>query len=254
MHLITKIGGTRGLTAGRCPRGLVIPGGEEGACVIDREVGLPLRLGGLRVGVQLEGCAEGHAHIGGADVEDVAGVTGTRVAGGIDKANYAVVRGRLTPFRYSPVKGAGVHTGEAAITAPGRCEGGTCVGVGPGIAAVSGAVDFVGPVANAPSRVVHGGGVNVARDLVAGDLDVAEGGVGQLSLGPGDTVVSREADEDIKAAIEVVPGNVHSAVKLRVWVVLRVARLSIVCAAGVNASANGPGEAAVSGRPVGEAL
>ena len=65
-----------------------------------------------------------------------------------------------------------------------------------------------------PADVVHGGDVNVARDLVAGDLDVAEGAVGQLSLGPGDTVVSREADEDTKAASEVVPGNVHSAVKL----------------------------------------
>ena len=162
-----------------------------------------------------------------------------------------VVRGRLTPFRYSPV--VVVHTGEAAITAPGRCEGGTCVGVGPGIAAVSGAVDFVGPVANAPSRVVHGGDVDVARDLVAGDLDVAEGGVGQLSLGPGDTVVSREADEDIKAASEVVPGDVHSAVKLR-GCVIYVARLSVVRTAGVNASANRPGEAAVSGRPVAEAL
>ena len=99
----------------------------------------------------------------------------------------------------------------------------------PGVAAVSGAVDFVGPVGEAATHFVHRGDVHVACDLVAGDLDVAEGGVGQLSLvGPGETVVSREADEDISAAIEVVPGNVHPPKERRGWVVVRPARLSVV--------------------------
>jgi len=39
MHLITKIAGTRRLTAGRCPWCLVIPRGEESASFADREVG-----------------------------------------------------------------------------------------------------------------------------------------------------------------------------------------------------------------------
>ena len=107
MHLVTKIGGTGGLTAGRCPWCLVIPRGEEGASFADREVGHPLRLGGLRVGVQLEGRAEGHAAVGGADVKDVAGITVTGVAGGIDEANDVVEGGRLTPALVSPVSGAG---------------------------------------------------------------------------------------------------------------------------------------------------
>ena len=48
---------------------------------------MPLRLGGISVGVQLERRTEGHAAVGGADVKDVAGVAVTGVAGGIDEAN-----------------------------------------------------------------------------------------------------------------------------------------------------------------------
>ena len=70
---------------------------------------MPLRLGVVGIGVQLERRAEGHAHVGGANVKDVAGVAVTGVAGGIDKANYPVVGGRLTPAHVSPVSGAGIH-------------------------------------------------------------------------------------------------------------------------------------------------
>ena len=75
MHLVTESGGTGRLATGSCPRCLVIPGGEESASFADREVGHPLRLGGLDVGVQLERRAEGHAPVGGTNVKDVAGVT-----------------------------------------------------------------------------------------------------------------------------------------------------------------------------------
>src|SRR4029079_15420343 len=80
MHLITKIAGTRGLTTGRCPWCLIIPSGQERASFADREVGHPLCLRGLRVGVQLEGRTEGHAAVGGADVKDVAWVAIAGVA------------------------------------------------------------------------------------------------------------------------------------------------------------------------------
>src|SRR5262249_18264600 len=61
MHLVTKIGGTGRLTTRRCPRCLVIPRSKEGACFTDRQVRLPLCLGSVSVGVQLEGRTEGHA-------------------------------------------------------------------------------------------------------------------------------------------------------------------------------------------------
>ena len=64
---------------------------------LTERLGMPLRLGGIRVGVQLERRTEGHAAVGGADVKDVAGVTVTGVAGGIDEANDMVEGGRLTP-------------------------------------------------------------------------------------------------------------------------------------------------------------
>src|SRR5258705_4777431 len=105
MHLVAKIAGTRGLTAGRCPWCLVIPRGEEGTSFADREVGLPLRLGGIGVGVQLERRAEGQAAVGGADVKDVAGVTVTGVARGIDEGNDMAKGGRLTPALVSPLSG-----------------------------------------------------------------------------------------------------------------------------------------------------
>ena len=198
MHLIAKGGGTARLATGRCSRCLVIPRGEEGASFADREVGHPLGLGGLDVGVQLERRTEGHAAVGGTDIKDVAGVTRTGVARGIDEANYVVEGGRLTPAHVPPVSGAGVHRGEEARSATaGARERGARVGVGPGVAAVGGTVDLVGPVGEAATHFVHAGDVHVARDLVAGDLDVADKGSAELSLvGPGETVVSGETDKD----------------------------------------------------------
>ena len=51
VHLIAQVGGTGRLATGSRPRRLVVPGGEESACVTDRKVRLPLRLGVVGVGV-----------------------------------------------------------------------------------------------------------------------------------------------------------------------------------------------------------
>src|SRR5436189_4669567 len=112
MHLIAGGTGAGRLTTGRHARRLVVPGGEKGACVTDREVGLPLRLGSIGIAVELKWRAKGHALVGGTDVIDVAGVAAVFFS--IDEANYAVVSGRLTPAHVSPVSGAGVHRAEEA--------------------------------------------------------------------------------------------------------------------------------------------
>src|SRR6266540_583969 len=126
MHLVAGGARARWLTTGRYSRCLVVPHGEERACFADRQVRLPLRLGGLGVAVELEGGTEGHAAIGRADVEDVAGVVVAGVQGG-----------RLTPAHVPPVGGAIVHASEVArIGAVRTLEGGPRVGVGPGVTAV----------------------------------------------------------------------------------------------------------------------
>ena len=165
MHLVAKIGGTGGLTLADV-LGARHTTWRRGCQFADREVGHPLRLGRLRVGVQLEGRAEGHAAVGGADVKDVAGITVTGVAGGIDVANDVVEGGRLTPTLVSPVSGAGVHAGEeAGCGTAGARECGAGVGIGPGVAAVGGPDRFVGPVGESATHLVHAGNVHVARDL-----------------------------------------------------------------------------------------
>src|SRR5882724_8080907 len=196
MHLVAKIGGTRGLTAGRCPRGLVIPRGEEGASFADRKVRLPLRLGDVGVGVQLEGRTEGHAAVGGTNVVNVAGIGAVFLR--IDQANYVVEGGRLTPAHVPPVSGATVHRAEEARVAAARAdEGWPGVGVAPGIAAVGGAVNLVVSVSAAARSAavaavfVHACDVHVARHLVASDLHVTDEASGDLSrVGPGQTVIS----------------------------------------------------------------
>src|SRR5436189_4266496 len=75
VHLVAKIGGTGRLATRRRPRCLVVPGGEERARITNRKVRLPLRLGCIGVAVQLEWRAEGHAHVCGTDVENVARVS-----------------------------------------------------------------------------------------------------------------------------------------------------------------------------------
>ena len=236
---------------------LVVPDGEESASVADGKIGLPLKAGSS-IGIQLEWRAKGPPAVGGADVHDVAGVGASAVLG-INEANYVVVGGRLTPSHVPPGVGA-IHAHEVgiggAISAAGGSEGGAVVGVGPSGAAVCGAIDFVGTGAGQASvrSFVHAGNVNIARNLVAGDLDVAdEGGCDLYRAVPGKPVITGVSDVDALAGSEVVPGDVHSPEKWRGWVVIRVARLSVVTGTVVNASTNRPGEATVSGLPGAEA-
>src|SRR6266566_5212003 len=193
MHLVARGGGAARLATGRYSRCLVVPHGEERACVANRQVRLPLRLGGVGVAVELEGGTEGHAAIGRADIEDVAGVRG-----GIDEANYVVESGRLTPAHVSPVGRTIVHAGEVArIGAVRTLEGGPRVGVGPGVTAVGRSVDEVvaGEVAVA-TILVHGGDVHVAGNLVGSDLNVAdETGVDRYRAVPGIPVIAGIGNE-----------------------------------------------------------
>ena len=117
VHLVAGSAGTRRLATGCYARRFVVPSGKECACVAGRKVGLPRRLGRVVVAVQLERSAEGHATVGGANVEDIAwaDATGAGTATcGIDVANDVVVGGRFTPAHVSPVSRAGVHGGEIA--------------------------------------------------------------------------------------------------------------------------------------------
>src|SRR5207247_3380797 len=123
--------------------------------------------------------------------------------------------GRLAPALVSPVRG-GIceHAAEvglnAAINAAGGWEGGAGVGVGPGATAVGGPVNLVGVVVwEAATAFIHPGDVHVARDFVAGDLDVADKGGGDLVRGPRVPVVSGNPDEEgASANIKVVPGDI----------------------------------------------
>src|SRR5207247_7430338 len=92
--------------------------------------------------------------------------------------------------------------------------------------------------ASAPASFVHARDVYVARGRVTSDLDIADEGVacGQLVLGPGETVVSGDADEESPSPyIEVVPRDVHVPEVGRGCVVVGPARFSVVSGTVVNA-------------------
>src|SRR5206468_794552 len=116
------------------------------------------------------------------------------------------------------------------------------VGIGPCVAAIGGAVYLVVSVGAAAATAaisgvfVHACDVQVAIGIIAGDLDVADKAGGHLSpVGPSQTVVSSEADEEgASPHREVVFGHVHSPEKRRGWVVIREAGLSVVATAAVN--------------------
>src|SRR5438105_5239708 len=245
IHPVTRGVDTR-RASGRPPAiTLVIPDCKDGATRADRKVGLPLRLQGIGVAVQLEWGTEGLSLVGGADVEDVARITIAGVARGIDVVNHAVVASRLTPAHVPPVATAiGIHADEvgvaAAIKAAGRCEGGAGIGVSPGVTAVGGPEEEVGAGAEAAAPFVHASDVHVPCDQVTGDLDVADEGAAasDLSLvGPSQTVVSGEPDEEgTTPASKVVPGNIHPPVEGRGWVHVAPARLSVVPAAAAAAA------------------
>src|SRR6266700_1775115 len=111
MHLVARGTWAARLATGCYPRCLVVPSGKKGARITDREVGLPLRLSGVSVSVQLEWRAEGDAHVGGTNVENVARVI-TAAVGSIVVVNNVVVSSNLTPAHVPPVSRAGVHVAE----------------------------------------------------------------------------------------------------------------------------------------------
>src|SRR5206468_9720079 len=101
----------------------------------------------------------------------------------------------------------------------------------PGVAAVGGPVHVVGVIVRESSAsFVHAGDIHVTVGQVDGGLDIADEWTrgSQLSLGPSDTVVTREADLEVPSSSEVVPGNVHIAEEWRGWIIVDRARFSIV--------------------------
>src|SRR5438105_15191035 len=105
----------------------------------------------------------------------------------------------LTPAHVKPVATrVGKHAGEVRVGTCGNAwswKCGTGEGVGPSVATVGGAIDLVSPGCETAAFFVHASNVHVARNQVAGDLDVADewAGGGQLSLGPGVTDGRRQA-------------------------------------------------------------
>src|SRR5439155_6606602 len=92
--------------------------------------------------------------------------------------------------------------------------------------------------ASAPASFVHARDVYVARGRVTSDLDIADEGVagGQLVLGPGETVVTGDADEEGPSSnSEVVPRDVHVPEVGRGCVVVGPARFSVVSGTVMNA-------------------
>ena len=194
MHLVARCAGAAGLATGRYSWRLVVPDRQKRAIGGHRKVRLPLGLGRLDIAVELEWGAEGHSAVSRTNVENVAGVAGGGVAGRINIVHHTIVSSRLTPALVPPVKRAVIHAGEKARSAAtGPWEGGADIGVGPSVAAVGGTVDAVGTVAESPTHLVHTGDVNIAVGEVAGDLHVADKGIGDLSLvSPCSPVVSRK--------------------------------------------------------------
>src|SRR5947209_16247179 len=221
----------------------VIPRRQESTGITDRNVGLPLRTG-RGIAVQLERRAEGHPAIGGANVVNVAGIAARPVLG-IDQVNDIVEGSRLTPTLVPPVAAViGKHAGEVTDSCHARSrEAGAGVGVGPCVATVRGPINMVDVVVwEATAAFVHPGDVNIARNLVGGDLDVPDEGVGNVDRGgPSDAVIAGVGGANLLALSEVIPGSVHSTEKWRRWVVICVARLAVVTGTVVNASTNRPG-------------
>jgi len=219
VHSVARRAWTGRLTTGCYARRFVVPSGQERASVADRKVRLPLGLCMVGVGIQLDRRVEGNAAISRADVEDVARVAVARIRGGIDEANYVIVRGRLAPAHVPPVSGVVIHTGEVArIGAVRACERWAGVGVGPGVTAIGRPVnEVVTTEITVTTVLVHGSDVHIARDLVTGDLDVAdEGGGDRYRSVPGSSVIAGVGDKERPAPdIKIVPGNIHAVVEGR---------------------------------------
>jgi hypothetical protein len=153
----------------------------------------------------------------------------------IDQVNEVVIGGRLAPTFVSPIAAAiRKHAGKIPDSCDARSgKAGAVVGVDPTVATVGGPVEMVHIIVRkTASSFVHAGDVQVARNLVAGDLNVANKrpGVAHGSLvGPGNTVISGVPDHESAATdCEVVPGNVHSSEERGEGIIIRPAGLSVV--------------------------
>src|SRR5947209_8197629 len=176
---------------------------------------------------------------------------------GIDVMDHVVVGGRLAPAHVSPVSAehsseVTIVTAKATARASKRRPG---IGECPSGPAVGGAINHIGAVAEATAHFIHARNVNVACKQIASDLNVSDGaGPAKrevLRCTPSGTVIGRKRDRDGRPSnSEVVKGNVHPPVESRRGIHVAPARLAVVVAAVVDASANSPGDAAVSGRPV----
>src|ERR1044071_1278991 len=153
-----------------------------------------------------------------------------------------VVSSRFTPAFVSPEATAiGKHTGEVADSSnawSGKAR--TSIGVGPGVAAVSGSVNEIAiGVGEATAAFVHAGDVNIARSKVAGDLDITDEGSASRNLSrvsPSHAIIGGIAEEEgTRCNIEVVPGNVHPPIEWATRVIVGPTRLPVVLTVAVNA-------------------
>src|SRR5580765_6492275 len=118
-----------------------------------------------------------------------------------------VVGGRFTPALVAPVATAiGKHAGEVTDSSDARTrERRARVGVCPGGAPIGGAEDFVGVVVReATASFIHARDVDVARDLVSRDLDVANESAARgcelYRAVPGKSVITGVSDKQAAAS------------------------------------------------------
>src|SRR6266446_7853357 len=211
----------------------VIPCRQEGASRADRKVRLPLRTV-TAVGVQHERRAEGHTTIGGANVENVAGITASAVLS-IDQVNKIVDRSRLSPALVPPVgTKIGKHAGKVTGSRNTRSgEGCASIGVTPRATAISGFEDEVGIVVRETSAAfVHTCDVcRPAARKVSRNLHVANEGAAVdhccRAAPRGAAISGVDAHQSALTDIKVVPGNVQCPEERRARIVISPARFAI---------------------------
>src|SRR5438874_1375998 len=216
-----------------CALARVIPRRQESASRADRKVRLPLRTG-TAVGVQHERRAEGHTTIGGANVENVAGITASAVLS-IDQVNEIVDSSRLSPALVPPVgTKIGKHAGKVTGSRYTRSgEGCASIGVTPRATPIGGFEDEVCVVVRETTAAfVHTGDVcrpaarQVARDLHIADERAAIDHCCRAAP-RGAAISGKDAHESALADIKVVPGNVQSPKERRAGIVISPARFAI---------------------------
>src|SRR6266550_2792852 len=216
-----------------CAFARVIPCRQESASRADRKVRLPLRTG-TAVGVQHERRAEGHTTIGGANVENVAGITASAVLS-IDQVNEIVDSSRLSPALVPPVgTKIGKHAGKVTGSRYTRSgEGCASIGVTPRATAIGGFEDEIGVVVRETTAAfVHTGDVcrpaarQVARDLHVADKRTAVDHCCRAAP-RGAAIGGKDAHQSALADIKVVPGNVQSPKERRGGIIVGPARFAV---------------------------